>query len=201
VSLQQLKDDARYTYADYCKWDDHFRCELIRGVIYVDGQPFDGQPPIAAMMAPAPLWGHQKISGELYRQLANFLKGKPCKIFHPPFDVRLNVDSEDDTTVQPDLVVICDQSKLSGTGCKGVPDMVIEVLSPSTARQDRVVKFNLYGQAGVREYWIVDPDSKTVQICILEDGRYFATAFSDTGTAPVRVLPGCEIDLHEVFAE
>ena len=179
--------NERYTYADYCAWDGSERWELIAGIPYA--------------MSPAPNWRHQGISMNLGRNLGNFLKGKPCKVFAAPFDVRLNAAYEDDIVVQPDLVVICDRSKLSGTGYSGIPDLVIEILSPSTARHDRWVKFRLYQQAEVREYWLVDPDTKTVQVCILHDGLYVTYMYADTDTAPVSVLPGCEINLGDVFAE
>ena len=182
-----LQEEQRYTYADYCTWDDNERWELIEGVPYA--------------MSPAPAWRHQGISRELSYQLTDFLKGKPCKVFAAPFDVRLNADDEDDTVVQPDIVVICDRSKLSGTGCKGVPDMIIEILSPSTAQRDKWIKFNLYQRAGVREYWIVDPDSKMVTVHVLRDGVYTTAAYGDTGAAPVNALPGCEINLEDVFAQ
>lgn len=185
MPLQQ--ENERYTYADYCTWDDSERWELIEGVPYA--------------MSPAPAPKHQAISGEFHAQLHAFLKGKPCKLFAAPFDVRLNADQDDDTVVQPDLVVICDRSKIDDKGCKGAPDLVIEILSPSTARHDRIVKFQQYQRAGVREYWIVDPDTKSLQACILENGRYFVTAYADTDTASVGVLEGCEIDLREVFTE
>ena len=116
--------------------------------------------------------------------------------------MRLNgAGSDDDTVVQPDLVVICDRSKIDDKGCNGAPDMVIEILSPSTARHDKLVKFQLYQNAGVREYWIVDPDTKTVQAHVLESGRYFTAAYGDADTAPVYVLDGCTINLTDVFAE
>lgn len=182
------QENERYTYADYCTWDDSERWELIEGIPYA--------------MSPAPAPRHQAISGELHAQLHAFLKGKPCKLYAAPFDVRLNADDEDDTVVQPDLVVICDSSKIDDKGCKGAPDLVIEILSPSTARHDRMVKFQQYQQAGVREYWIVDPDTKTVQVSILRDGLYFTRMYADTeAAAPVEVLEGCTVDLREVFAE
>jgi len=182
-----LQDDQRYTYADYCTWDDSKRWELIEGVPYA--------------MSPSPSPMHQTISVQLLRKIGNFLEGKPCKVFHAPFDVRLNADDEDDTVVQPDLLVVCDRSKIDNTGCKGAPDLVVEILSPSTARKDRVLKFQQYQQAGVREYWIVDPETKSVQVCILQGGLYVTYMYADTDTAPVRVLEGCEIDLQDVFAE
>lgn len=180
------QQNERYTYADYCTWNDSERWELIEGVRYA--------------MSPAPAPVHQAISRELNRQIANFLEGKPCQVYQAPFDVRLNADGEDDTVVQPDLLVICDRSKIDDRGCKGAPDLAIEILSPSTARRDRMVKLQQYQQAGVREYWIVDPDTKIVQVCILKDGLYFVTAYADTDTAPVVVLDGCTVDLPKVLA-
>ena len=177
-----------YTYEDYYSWDDGKRWELIEGVPY---EMF--------AMAPGPSGSHQGISVSLTRQLSTFLLGKPCKVFHAPYDVRLNADTDDDTVVQPDLVVICDQSKRDERGCKGAPDMVVEILSKSTAQYDRVTKFNLYQNAGVREYWIVDPESRTIAAHILENGRYLVTAYGDKGVAPVYVLEGCEIVLEDVF--
>jgi Uma2 family endonuclease len=177
--------NERYTYADYCTWDDGERWELIEGVPYA--------------MSPAPSRRHQSISVEILNQLHTFLKGKPCRVFHAPFDVRLCADEEDDTVVQPDLVVVCDKSKLDDTGCKGAPDLVIEILSPSTARKDKLLKFNEYQRAGVREYWMVDPETKTVQVFVFETGT--VKAYADTDTAPVHILPGCVIHLPDAFAE
>ncbi|MDR0311390.1 MAG: Uma2 family endonuclease, partial [Acidobacteriota bacterium] len=92
------QENQRYTYADYYTWDDGERWELI------EGEPY--------LMSPAPRQVHQEILRELLLQLATFLKGKPCKLFTAPFDVRLNADTYDDTVVQPDLLVVCDRSKL-----------------------------------------------------------------------------------------
>jgi len=184
VSLSQQN---HYTYADYITWEDDKRYELIDGIPY--------------MMTPGPSRTHQKISREILKQLANFLTGKPCEVYHAPFDVRLNADKADDTVVQPDLLVVCDKSKLDDRGCNGSPDMIMEILSPSTSRHDKVLKFNKYLQAGVREYWLVNPDDKTVQVCVLENGRYVTKAYDNTDIAPVHVLAGCEIDLQEAFAD
>jgi Uma2 family endonuclease len=180
-----LKEDRGYTYADYCEWDDDERWELIEGVPYA--------------MSPAPTQYHQEINGELYRQIANFLVGKSCKVFLAPFDVRLNAAEEDNTVLQPDILVVCDHSKLDGKSCNGAPDLVIEILSPSTANRDRLDKFNAYLRAGVREYWIVDPFTKTVQICILHSSFYGVTVHKEHEVVPVSVLNGCTIDLGEIF--
>ena len=175
-----------YTYADYCTWDSDERWELIDGV------------PCA--MAPAPSVAHQSISRRLIRQLDTFLHGKPCEVFYAPIDVRLNADKGDDTVVQPDIIVVCDKSKLEdGKAVIGVPDLVIEILSPSTARLDRITKLTLYRRSGVREYWIVDPDSKAVSVHVLRDGEYIVRAYSDGDSVPVHVLEGCNIDLPQVF--
>ena len=182
-----VKNEKLYTYSDYYSWDDNQRWELIDGFAY--------------LMAPAPTQAHQSATSNLHGQLYGFLKGKSCRVFPAPFDVRLNAFSEDNTVVQPDLLVVCDKSKLDGKCCVGAPDFVIEILSPSTARFDRTTKFDQYKAAGVREYWIVDPETKTVSAHVLQNGEYMTRAYTDTGKAPVSVLEGCEINLEEIFED
>jgi Uma2 family endonuclease len=179
---------SRYTYADYLSWDEDVRAEII------DGEAF--------MMAP-PLRQHQGISGNLFYWLRNFLEGKPCRVYAAPFGVRLfpEKDGSDDTVVEPDIVVVCDRSKLDDRGCNGPPDLIIEILSPSTAQKDMLVKFRKYLQAGVREYWIVDGEAKTIHVCILQDDQYRVSVYDESRTVPVSVLPGCEVKLTAVFAE
>lgn len=181
----QLQKDRKYTYADYATWDDEYRYELI------DGTPY--------LMSPAPTPLHQEISAGFLAQLWTYLKGKTCKVYAAPFDVRLHADEEDDTVVQPDLSVICDPQKIDDKGCKGAPDMVIEILSPSTFRHDQATKFNLYREAGVREYWVVSPEGRSVQVYLLQEGEYVARAFTDADAVSVGVLDGCTINLSEVF--
>jgi len=186
--MEALRKERReyFTYADYRTWDDNKRYELIDGVPY--------------LMSPAPFLAHQEIAGEFFGQLRDFLKGKPCKVFIAPVDVRLNADKLDDTVVQPDILVVCDRSKLDGKSVQGAPDFIIEILSPSTSKQDVIVKFNKYMQAGVREYWIVDPENKSVVAHILKDGIYMTRAYDENNEAvPVLVLEGCTINLKEVF--
>ena len=184
--MEPVQKNEYYTYSDYAKWDDGARYELIDGIAY--------------MMSPSPNRFHQEIIGNLYLQFAQFLVGKPCKVFLSPFDVRLNAAEEDDTVVQPDLLVICDKSKLTDEGSVGAPDLVIEVLSPSTARNDKSIKFKKYQRYGVREYWIVDPASNTVHAYTLTDGKYVVNVYDDNDVAPVHILDGCFIDLAKVFA-
>ena len=153
-------------------------------------------------MMSAPSVMHQSISMEFSRQLAAFLVGKPCKVFASPFDVCLSaMGDDDDTVVQPDIVVVCDGSKLDSKRCNGAPDMIIEIISPSTSRHDRIVKLNRYLQAGVREYWIADPDDKAVTVHTLDNGRYIISAYEGTETVSVEVLDGCKITLTDVFTE
>jgi Uma2 family endonuclease len=178
------QEDRTYTYEDWLALDEDIRAELIGGELYMMTEVTET---------------HQTISMELCRQLSNFLMGKPCKVFHTPFDVRLS--ESEDTVLEPDILVVCDRSKLDGKTCNGAPDLVVEILSPSTARLDRVVKFELYRCGGVREYWIVEPDTRMVFVAILENGYYRCIYYADTDTLPVSVLPGCEIDLGAVFAE
>ena len=157
-------------------------------------------------MAP-PTSTHQEISGELFRQLANYLEGKKCRVYAAPFAVRLFEQDGDtpedvDTMVEPDLSVICDRSKIDKRGCKGAPDLVIEILSPSTRRHDRLVKLGLYQRAGVREYWIVDPDNGSVQVLTLTDGLLLHHEdYGREDIAKVNVLDGCFIELSKVFPE
>lgn len=190
--MQLPAKQEQFTFADILTWDEGEYIEIIHGELF--------------MMAP-PSRIHQEISGELFRQLANFLEGKPCKVYHAPFGVRPFEQSKDtpeevDTMVEPDISVVCDQSKLDEHGCKGAPDLIIEILSPSTRRHDRLVKLNLYQRAGVREYWIADPDNQSVQVFTQDNG--VLKIHEDYGrgdVAKVNVLEGCFIELNKVFPE
>jgi len=175
-----------YTYSDYLHWDDDKRRELIDGVPYL-------------MSAPNRM--HQEISRNLLGQFIPILKGKKCKVYHAPFDVRLNADTLDNTVVQPDLLIVCDKAKLDDAGCKGAPDMVVEILSPSTSRYDRILKFKTYLKSGIREYWIIDPDTNTLAVHILKDDNYIIRPYAAEDTVPVHILEGCAINLSEVFEE
>jgi len=184
-AIRKYDEDKRYTYADYESWDDENRYELIDGIAY---------------MMSAPTLEHQSILGELYLQLATWLKGKSCKVFLSPCDVCLTgLGDEDDTVVQPDILIVCDESKLDKKRCNGAPDMVIEILSPSTSKRDLFIKLEKYQNAGVREYWIVDPDAKSVHVHLPENGRYVVNSYKSDETVTVTVLDGCAITLSDVF--
>ena len=184
---------VRYTFADCLAWGEDERIEII-----------DGE---AIMMSP-PATKHQRVSVALTAQLYSYLEGKKCEVFAAPFAVRLFEREGDapenvDTVVEPDLSVICDPGKLDEHGCKGAPDLVIEILSPSTQRYDRITKFNLYQRAKVREYWIVDPISQTIQVFLLNDIGFLCPheSYGKEDSAKVAVLDECLIDLSKVFSE
>lgn len=190
--MEEFVREKSYTYEDLLSWDDGDRYELYDGISVVMESPSDT---------------HQTISGEIFRQLANFLVGKKCKAFSAPFDVRLfekpgDTPKDVDTVVQPDLMVVCDQSKLDRHGIHGAPDLVVEIISPSTQRYDRLVKLDLYQRAGVKEYWIVDPPYRSVQVLTLTGGLLLPKeVYGQAGIARVNVLEGCFIDLSTVFPE
>ncbi|HQF78737.1 MAG TPA: Uma2 family endonuclease [Spirochaetota bacterium] len=186
-----VKFDRKYTYADYKKWEDDERWELIYGEAY--------------NMSPAPTRTHQIISGNLFRKIGNYLEDKKCQVYAAPFDVRFvdraNQSDEDiETVVQPDIVVICDENKLDDAGCKGSPDIVIEILSLSTYKKDKFEKFYLYEKYGVKEYWIVYPGEKIVEIYKLTDGRYGEPDVYGIGdNITVGLFPNLNIDCNDVF--
>jgi Uma2 family endonuclease len=187
-----LKLPTTFTYADYCHWPEDERWELIHGEAY-------------AMTAPLRI--HQKFISELDRQIGNYLQGKPCEVYVAPFDVRLpkgkEADGRVDNVVQPDISVICDKSKLDAKGCRGAPDWIIEILSPSTALRDMDAKRNLYQTHGVREYWIIQPSERWGMIYLPDaEGRYgLPRMFALGQPTPVAVFPDLAIDWGFLQAE
>jgi len=190
---QPVSKSHRYCYADYLRWDDGQRWELI------DGEPF--------CMSPAPSGDHQSVSVEFTRQIANHLLDSPCRVFHAPFDVRLpRADEADDqvtTVVQPDLAVFCHQDRLDQRGARGAPDWVIEILSPSTAVHDQVRKLAVYERAGVGEYWLVHPEDRVVTVYRMDaDGRYGRPEIAETrGQRSPGLFPDLAIEWDLVFAK
>lgn len=184
-----LKPEQKYSYADYLTWDENERWEIIDGVPY---------------MQAAPSRVHQEISGELYLQFGTYLKGKPCNVYHAPFCVRLDTEKKDSdvkNVVEPDITIVCDSDKLDERGCKGSPNMIIEILSPSTGKKDRVDKFNKYESAGVKEYWLVEPDQKFISVFLLQsNGRYGRPEmYTEEDKIKVSIFSDLEIDLKPVF--
>lgn len=186
-----VKLDQKYTYGDYYSWHDDERWELIEGVPY--------------NMTPAPLRIHQEILGNLHAIIKNLLGDKSCKVYLAPFDVRLpeaeEADEEITTVVQPDLSIICDEKKLDDKGCRGAPDIVVEILSPFTAAKDRTKKFELYQKHKVKEYWVVYPNEKFIDRFVLGENEKYVTpiAFVEKDKLTTPILEGLEITIEEVF--
>ncbi len=183
-----------YSYADYVRWQWTEMAELINGKIF--------------KMSPAPNTSHQKVSMDLSRQIATYLKGKKCSVFAAPFDVRLPAsplkknDRDIFTVVQPDICVVCDPSKIDERGCLGAPDWVIEILSPHTSSKDLRQKFDVYEQSGVREYWVIHPSEQTVLVYVLGRKGKFESSMKpyvrEDLLSPA-TLPDLAINLSETF--
>ena len=189
-------EKQRYSYADYLSWSDDKMREIIDGVVYAFSAPF---------------LKHARSTGTFFGKAwshINRRKGK-CEVFTAPFDVRLPMNGEiaDDqiyNVVQPDICVVCDPAKLDERGCIGAPDLVVEVMSPSTGKRDMNEKFSLYEKAGVCEYWVVFPNDKAVTVFLLQlNGKYNeGTTYeliNGVEKVPVKTLKGLFIDLDELF--
>ena len=180
--MQAQNTERRYTYEDYLSWDGEQRWELIDGIRYA--------------MAPAPLRRHQDVLVNLLTAIRIYLRGKSCKVYAAPFDVQLTAD---DTVVQPDISVICDASKFTDRGCKGAPDMVVEILSPSSEVLDLGIKLIKYLEAGVREYWAIDPKERKLFVFMGKDALTLPAMYGDKAKVRISVLDDCVIDLADVF--
>lgn len=184
------RDMLHHTYADYLTWPEGVCDELIDGVAYIR------EPP-------APLRPHQELVGEIHFQIRQGLEGKPCRVYIAPFDVRLprsqETDDRIDTVVQPDVLVVCDPRKLDVRGLRGAPDWIAEVLSPTTAGHDQMVKVPLYERAGVAEVWLVHPTDRTVTVYRLQNGRYGDPEVLELkGRTAISAVPGLGIDWNRM---
>jgi len=190
TQFSELDPEGHYTYADYLLWQFQERVELIKGRVF--------------KMSPAPNQAHQRVSICLSSIIFLHFKPHRCQVFAAPFDVRLPVKDKkgrQSTVVQPDICVICDESKLDEQGCNGAPDWVIEILSPGNSRMEMREKFRVYEEAGVREYWIVNPTERIVlQYVLNEAGQYSGLApASEEDQLRPHIFPDLVIDLKEVF--
>jgi Uma2 family endonuclease len=175
-----------FTYADYVEWDTGERYELMDGVPY--------------MMSPAPSVKHQEIVGELYAIFRNFLTDKPCQAFISPIDVRLNANAEDDTVLQPDVIVVCDKDSIGHNSINGAPDLVVEVLSPSSEQYDSGAKLDKYMNSGVRECWIVNPEAHTVRAYVnVGEGKEIERIYRGFDSITSDILSGLKIPLSGIF--
>lgn len=194
MALPMRKTNDHFHYADYKNWPVDERWELIDGVAW--------------NMSPAPAARHQDMLANLITEFRNYLKGKRCKAHIAPFDVFFPAfagqDEDDvDTIVQPDLIVVCDPKKLENNGCKGAPDICVEILSPYTSKKDLNEKFNLYERSGVKEYWILHPALGYAHIYKLEDnGKYGDPLIVENeGLLKSSVLEGLELDLKHILPD
>jgi len=193
MDAPNLSLTQQYTYADYLTWFDDKRRELFNGFI--------------KMMSPAPAKTHQQVLGSIYSNFWFFFKNNPCQVFPAPFDVRLPKDKSEKenhkifTVVQPDITVVCDLSKLDEKGCLGAPDLVVEIISPASAKRDLHDKFEIYEQSGVKEYWVVYPADKAITIfCLDENGKYDeGETFKVESKIKSSLFPDLEIALQDIF--
>ncbi len=150
-------------------------------------------------MSPSPSSDHQSIVINLASEIRDYLKGKMCRVFTSPYDVYLDGNESGDY-VQPDITVICDPNKIQQKGCVGVPDMIVEVLSPRTAKKDRTIKLRSYRIHGVRECWLIEPYSQTVEVFKLQDNVFVEPmVYNREDTITVGIFEGLNINLQYVF--
>ncbi len=183
LSYGTEKKQGQYTLADYYALPDEQRVELIDGIIYD---------------MTAPNYRHQILLSELFLEIKNYIRmhNGSCITTTSPTDVQL--DCDDKTMVQPDLVVLCDHSKRRRFGIFGAPDLVMEILSPSTRKKDTGIKVTKYGNAGVREYWIIDPEQEKVLVYDFTREIY-PVIYGFTDKIPVGIFDGkCVIDFNEI---
>ena len=189
--VEEPDSSITYTYADYLKWQFEERLELFRGKIF---------------KLSAPNTTHQTISRNILVLIAIFLKQKSCKVFAAPFDVRLPVknrkkDNEITTVVQPDICVVCNETKLDSRGCCGAPDLIVEILSPGNSKKEIRLKHELYEEAGVKEYWIVNPVEENIVVFLLNEERKFSglKMYADDDIIICMAVPGLNINVTEIF--
>jgi Uma2 family endonuclease len=189
AGAQRKQKVEKYSYADYLSWTDERRYEIINGVVY-------------DMNAPSRL--HQEYVVEFVRLFANFFADKPCKVYVAPFDVRLPRKSKRDkdiyNVVQPDISIVCDNEKLDDKGCIGAPDMIIEVISPTTSSRDNILKRALYEKAGVKEFWLLHSIDQLLTVYRLGKNGYTKPEIYDAyaEVAP-GIFPELKIDLKTIL--
>lgn len=196
TNISQLDPKKQYTYADYLTWQFSERVELIKGWIYNLGT--------------APKLAEKNVVGHLFMEIYSFFITKKAEVYHEWFDVRLaknkgQKNQEINTVVQPDICVICDENKLDDAGCIGAPDLIVEILSDSTAKKDYNEKFNLYEENEVKEYWIVNPATQNIEVFSLVENRFVSLGLFNEkeGVKSVQgsLFPELEIELKTIFGD
>lgn len=170
-----------YTIDDIYNLPEGQRAELVDGIMY------DMAPPMRI---------YQKIVTWLIKEISNYIdiKGGDCEVYPAPFAVFLNKDNKN--YVEPDISVICDKRKLSDRGCEGAPDWIVEIVSPSSRRMDCYIKLFKYRSAGVREYWIVNPEEQKIAVYAFEKDDYAEYSFFEVVKSGI--YPDLEIDFSGV---
>ena len=180
-----LKKKKKYTYEDYMKTPDDERYELIEGEL---------------LMTPSPKTNHQRICGRLYSELQRHVSEKGIgEVFFAPYDVVLGKEN----VFEPDIIFVSNENSdiITEANIKGAPDLIVEVLSPSTAYRDLVKKKRIYAKFGVKEYWIVDPEEKTVELYVLKGQQFeMKKSYSANEVVESILLQGLRIPLQEIFA-
>ncbi|MEM7552373.1 MAG: Uma2 family endonuclease [Bacteroidota bacterium] len=192
TDINQLDFNKKYTYSDYLTWRFQERVELIKGKLF--------------KMTPAPKRQHQRVSADLQFNMMKSLAGNSCQLYNAPFDVRLPSEDEHGnkiaSVVQPDICVVCDESKLDDAGCIGAPDLIVEIISKSSSKKDIDYKFNLYQEHGVLEYWIVYPAEGIVDQFILSNSRFeLHKKLSSEDVINSESIEALEVDLNDVFKD
>ncbi len=190
TKFSQLDLSKKYSYADYLTWQFKERVELFKGKIF--------------KMSPAPNRIHQTIMRRITSEFEVFFEEHPCHLYFAPFDVMLTKKDKKDkqifTVVQPDLVVVCDETKLDEQGCKGSPDLVVEVLSPGNSKKEMTNKFKLYEENEIPEYWIIDPERKTALVYYLKDGIYIGMKpFTEDEVIISKKFPKLKVRMEKLF--
>lgn len=190
-TVEEPDPSVTYTYADYLQWKFEERLELFRGKIF---------------KLSAPNTKHQVIAGNLFYLTKSFLSKHECQVFIAPFDVRLprknrKKDNEITTVVQPDICIVCDPSKIDDRGCCGAPDLIVEILSPGNSKKEIKLKYQLYEEAGVKEYWIVNPAEENIVAFILNEQGKFSGLKMYAGEDIIQsiAVPGLNVNLTEIF--
>ena len=189
--VQEPDMSGTYTARDYVSWKTDELMELIRGKIF--------------KMTPSPLTKHQRVTAKLHLLLAHRVN-LPCEVFLAPWDVYLIHPGENwketKNIFQPDLCIVCNKEKIHDRGCIGAPELVVEILSPSTASKDVGLKRDLYEEYGVKELWMVHPSEGTITVHVLENGKYRILPLNVKGqTLQSPTFPDLKVNLDEVFAE
>jgi Uma2 family endonuclease len=188
--VEEPSPNYTYTYADYLQWKFEERLELLKGKIF---------------KLAAPNTKHMIVGKNLFLRMGSYLENHACFVFIAPFDVRLPVknrkkDDEITTVVQPDLGIVCDASKIDERGCCGAPDLVVEILSPGNSQKEVQLKFELYEEAGVKEYWIINPVEENIVVFILnEEGKFGGGKMYAGKTISPHFIKDLKIDVRDIF--